>query len=60
MDGHALLERLAAEPRLAGLLFDLDGVLAPIRPRPEDGAVPLDFRAREIKTLRVRLSTPAV
>lgn len=44
MDGHALLARLAAEPRLAALLLDLDGVLAPIVARPEDAAVPVETR----------------
>ena len=53
MDGHALLDRLAAEPRLAALFFDLDGVLAPIAARPENAAVPDETR-RELERL-VRL-----
>ena len=30
------LERLTAEPQLAGLFLDFDGVLAPIVERPDD------------------------
>jgi trehalose 6-phosphate phosphatase len=59
MDGRALLERLAAEPRLAALFFDLDGVLAPIVPRPEDAAVPAETRA-ELERLAVRYALVAV
>ncbi len=59
MDGHALLERLAAEPRLAALLLDLDGVLAPIVPRPEDGEVPPKTRA-ELERLNARYALVAV
>ena len=59
MDGHALLERLAAEPRLAALFFDLDGVLAPIVARPEDGAVPAETR-RELERLVGRYALVAV
>lgn len=36
----ALLERLASEPRRAGLFLDFDGVLAPIVERPVDAAAP--------------------
>ena len=35
-----LLERLAAEPQAAALLFDVDGVLAPIVDDPADSTVP--------------------
>jgi trehalose 6-phosphate phosphatase len=42
---HEPLARLAAEPRLAGLLLDVDGVLAPIVARPEDARVPEETRA---------------
>ena len=59
MDGHALLERLSAEPLLAALCFDLDGVLAPIVERPEDGAVPAETR-RELERLAGRYALVAV
>ncbi len=59
MDGHALLERLAAEPRLAALLLDLDGVLAPIVQRAEDAVVPPETRA-ELERLRSRYALVAV
>ncbi len=59
MDGHALLERLAAEPLLAALCFDLDGVLAPIVDRPEDSAVPAETR-RELERLAGRYALVAV
>jgi len=36
----ALLARLARDPTLAALFLDVDGVLAPIVPRPEDARVP--------------------
>lgn len=39
------LARLAAEPSLAALFLDVDGVLAPIVERPEDASVPPDTRA---------------
>ena len=59
MDGHALLERLAAEPRLAALFFDLDGVLAPIVARPEDAAVPAETES-ELERLAGRYALVAV
>jgi len=59
MDGHALLERLAAEPRLAALFFDLDGVLAPIVARPEDAVVPAATRS-ELERLAGRYPLVAV
>jgi trehalose 6-phosphate phosphatase len=40
-----LLDRLAADPSRAAVLLDVDGVLAPIVPRPEDARVPDDTRA---------------
>lgn len=40
-----LLARLAEEPARAAILLDVDGVLAPIVPRPEDARVPDDTRA---------------
>jgi trehalose 6-phosphate phosphatase len=39
-----MLKRLAAEPRKAGVLLDVDGTLAPIVPRPEDASVPPETR----------------
>jgi trehalose 6-phosphate phosphatase len=45
-----LLTRLAAEPEQAALFLDVDGVLAPIVPRPEDARVPDETRA-EIRRL---------
>jgi trehalose-phosphatase len=39
-----LLAALRAEPERAGIFLDVDGVLAPIVPRPEDAAVPEDTR----------------
>jgi trehalose 6-phosphate phosphatase len=40
-----LLDRLAEAPRSAAVLLDVDGVLAPIVPRPEDASVPPEARA---------------
>jgi len=45
-----LLARLAAEPRLAAILLDVDGTLAPIVDRPEDAHVPEETR-RELARL---------
>jgi trehalose 6-phosphate phosphatase len=39
------LALIAAEPALAGLFLDIDGVLAPIVARPEDARVPDETRA---------------
>jgi trehalose 6-phosphate phosphatase len=44
------LDRLAAEPERAALFLDVDGVLAPIVPRPEDARVPDETR-RELERL---------
>jgi trehalose-phosphatase len=38
------LTLLAGEPGQAALFFDVDGVLAPIVPRPEDSSVPQETR----------------
>jgi trehalose 6-phosphate phosphatase len=38
------LARLAAEPERAALFLDVDGVLAPIVPRPQDARVPEETR----------------
>jgi trehalose 6-phosphate phosphatase len=53
-----LLARLAAEPRLAGLFLDVDGVLAPIVPRPEDARVPEETRS-ELRRLNERYALVA-
>jgi trehalose 6-phosphate phosphatase len=47
------LARLAAEPEAAALFLDVDGVLAPIRDRPEDARVPDETR-RELERLTAR------
>jgi len=39
-----LLRRLAAEPRRAAILLDVDGTLAPIVEQPEDARVPEETR----------------
>jgi trehalose-phosphatase len=39
------LARLAEDPARAAIFLDVDGVLAPIVPRPEDARVPDDIRA---------------
>lgn len=53
-----LLERLAEDPARAALLLDVDGVLAPIVPRPEDARVPEDARA-ELHRLAARYALVA-
>jgi trehalose 6-phosphate phosphatase len=55
----SLLERLASDPRRAGLFLDFDGVLAPIVPRPEDAALPAESRD-ELRRLRERYELVAV
>ena len=45
-----LLASLAAEPGATGLFLDIDGVLAPIVPRPEDARVP-DATRNELRRL---------
>ena len=40
-----LLARLREAPERAGILLDVDGVLAPIVARPEDALVPGETRA---------------
>ncbi|MDP9285229.1 MAG: trehalose-phosphatase [Actinomycetota bacterium] len=47
------LASIAAEPEQAGLFLDIDGVLAPIVPRPEDARVPDETRA-ELRRLATR------
>jgi trehalose 6-phosphate phosphatase len=58
-DGAALLKRLAAEPQLAGLFLDFDGVLAPIVERPDDAYPPAEVR-RELGRLAGRYALVAV
>jgi trehalose 6-phosphate phosphatase len=55
----ALLERLAAEPLLAGLFLDFDGVLAPIVERPDDARAPAETRS-ELERLAGRYALVAV
>jgi trehalose-phosphatase len=55
----ALLERLASDPRRAGLFLDFDGVLAPIVDRPEDAMPPPETRA-ELERLAGRYALVAV
>jgi trehalose 6-phosphate phosphatase len=43
--GPDLLAALREEPRRAAIVLDIDGVLAPIVPRPEDAVVPDETRA---------------
>jgi len=45
MESNRLLAELAADPRRAGLLLDVDGTLAPIVERPEDARVPDETRS---------------
>lgn len=55
MDALALI---AAEPDLAALFLDVDGVLAPIVPRPEDSSVPAETR-HELERLAQRYALVA-
>lgn len=52
------ISRLAAEPAKAALFLDVDGVLAPIVPRPEDARVPDDTR-EELRRLHARYALVA-
>lgn len=52
------ISRLAAEPAKAALFLDVDGVLAPIVPRPEDARVPDDTRD-ELRRLHARYALVA-
>ena len=47
------LASIAAEPQQAGLFLDIDGVLAPIVPQPEDALVPSETRT-ELRRLAAR------
>jgi len=53
-----LLDRLAEDPARAALFLDVDGVLAPIVPRPEDARVPDETRA-ELRRLNGRYALVA-
>ncbi len=44
MDTERLLQRVAERPSETALVFDVDGTLAPIAPRPEDAVVPEQTR----------------
>ncbi len=52
------LARLAEDPSRAALFLDIDGVLAPIVPRPEDARVPDETRA-ELRRLAARYALVA-
>ena len=54
----SLLDRLAEDPALAALFLDVDGVLAPIVPRPEDARVPDETRS-ELRDLARRYAVVA-
>ena len=53
-----LLARLAEDPPSAGIFLDVDGVLAPIVPRPEDARVPEATRS-ELRRLAGRYALVA-
>jgi trehalose-phosphatase len=53
------LKQLAAEPQLAGLFLDFDGVLAPIVDRPDDAQAPDETR-RELARLASKYALVAV
>ncbi len=53
-----LLARLAEDPTSAALFLDVDGVLAPIVPRPEDARVPGETRV-ELRRLNERYALVA-
>jgi trehalose 6-phosphate phosphatase len=56
--GEDLLARLVEEPARAGLFLDVDGVLAPIVPQPEDARVPEQTRT-ELRRLNERYALVA-
>jgi len=53
-----LLDRLTEDPTRAAVLLDVDGVLAPIVPRPEDARVPDELR-EELRRLDARYALVA-
>jgi trehalose 6-phosphate phosphatase len=52
------IERLRAQPERGAILLDVDGVLAPIVPRPQDARVPPETRA-ELRRLARRYALVA-
>jgi trehalose 6-phosphate phosphatase len=58
VEAEALLARLSAEPDKAAVLLDVDGVLAPIQPRPEQAYVPPEAKA-EVERLAGRYALVA-
>lgn len=59
MAARTALEELAAEPELAALFLDFDGVLAPIVARPDDAAAPPET-LRELARLAARYALVSV
>jgi trehalose 6-phosphate phosphatase len=57
-EGAHALARLAENPRGTAILLDVDGVLAPIVPRPEDASVPPETQA-ELRRLHGRYALVA-
>ena len=57
-DALDALDRLAEDPGRAALFLDVDGVLAPIVPRPEDARVPDETRD-ELRRLNTRYALVA-
>ena len=53
-----LLARLAEDPERAAIFLDVDGVLAPIVPRPKDARVPEEIRT-ELRRLAARYALVA-
>jgi trehalose 6-phosphate phosphatase len=53
-----LLDRLAEDPARTALFLDVDGVLAPIVPRPDDARVPEETRG-ELRRLHTRYALVA-
>jgi trehalose 6-phosphate phosphatase len=50
--GRDPVDELAAAPHRTGVFLDIDGVLAPIVPRPEDARVPWEARAELARLAR--------
>jgi trehalose-phosphatase len=58
VDGDAALARIAEAPDRTAVLFDVDGVLAPIVPVPTDATVPEETRG-ELRRLHARYALVA-
>jgi trehalose-phosphatase len=58
VDGDSALARIAEAPERTAVLFDVDGVLAPIVPVPHEAAVPEETRA-ELRRLNGRYALVA-